>query len=600
MSIQNVNLFVWLARWQWLVLTLVLCSPKFLLAASGAQEFSGDSETTGTNVRIRRPIAIESTHLPNRLIVANSASGSLSVINSVRHQRVAEFEVALQAGGLAADQHGRFFLITDRAQARLHCLHLITENQIQPEWEMQTVSDCRTVAVSPNNKQIAVAGHWSRRVHLISVPRWQVQPADSQVINFDFVPGELYWLGNDHLLVLGAYEGRMAVVERDTGKVRQHVVPDHRFSGVALRKEDHTLLLSDQVLNPLARSTRNDVFWGLMIANRISEISVDHLLNLTGVEWLISDDRELGGPKNGKADPAAIRWDPRFTLVTLSGVDQLGVAGSGGSEFSFVDTGRRPVDVIRDGSQAFVVNQLDDSVTVVDLDELVTLKTISLGEAPEPTLAQLGERLFFDGRLSLDGWMSCHSCHVDGHTNGQLNDNFSDGSFGTPKRVLTLLGKSGSAPFAWNGSAGSLEEQIHRSIVSTMQLDQAPRAQAVRAIAAYLKTLPIAPAIQRKEGQETRGAIERGRALFQSLNCTQCHEPPLYTSPQNFDVGLTDEAGLKAFNPPSLLGLGQRDRFFHDNRASSLSELLTDYQHQLPAPLTAEEALDLLAFLRSL
>ena len=48
--------------------------------------------------------------------------------------------------------------------------------------------------------------------------------------------------------------------------------------------------------------------------------------------------------------------------------------------------------------------------------------------------------------------MSCHSCHTDGHTNGQLNDNLSDfKTFGAPKRVLSLLGKRDTMPLAWNG-----------------------------------------------------------------------------------------------------------------------------------------------------
>ena len=51
------------------------------------------------------------------------------------------------------------------------------------------------------------------------------------------------------------------------------------------------------------------------------------------------------------------------------------------------------------------------------------------------TAADRGERLFFDGRLSHDGWLSCQSCHTDGHTNNALADTLGDGSFGAAKRL---------------------------------------------------------------------------------------------------------------------------------------------------------------------
>src|SRR2546430_7868047 len=57
----------------------------------------------------------------------------------------------------------------------------------------------------------------------------------------------------------------------------------------------------------------------------------------------------------------------------------------------------------------------------------------------------------------------------DGHTNGLLNDNFTDGSFGTPKRVLSLLGVKDTGPWAWTGHLDKLPEQI-RSEEHTSEL----------------------------------------------------------------------------------------------------------------------------------
>jgi len=175
-------------------------------------------------------------------------------------------------------------------------------------------------------------------------------------------------------------------------------------------------------------------------------------------------------------------------------------------------------------------------------------------------------------RLSHDGWMSCHSCHTDGHTNGQLNDNLSDGSFGAPKRVLSLLGVAETGPWAWNGQSKSLEEQVKGSINKTMQ-GAVQSDEQVAALVAYLKTLsrPVVPS--NSADLLDADSIRHGKDLFQSLDCQRCHTPPAYTSAGTYDVGLIDSVGNRKFNPPSLRGVGRRVTLFHDGRRDSLEDV---------------------------
>jgi YVTN family beta-propeller protein len=130
-----------------------------------------------------------------------------------------------------------------------------------------------------------------------------------------------------------------------------------------------------------------------------------------------------------------------------------------------VSVGRRPSAIARlaDGT-LFVADTFSDSVSVIEPKSPKRATQISLGPQPKLSPPQSGEMLFYDSRLSHDGWMSCHSCHTDGHSNGQLNDNLSDGSFGESKRVLSLLGVSETGPWAWNGQVKTLEEQVTSSI----------------------------------------------------------------------------------------------------------------------------------------
>ena len=126
--------------------------------------------------------------------------------------------------------------------------------------------------------------------------------------------------------------------------------------------------------------------------------------------------------------------------------------------------------------------------------------------------------------------MSCHSCHTDGHSNFTRNDNLSDNSFGAPKLVISLLGRKGTAPFAWSGDVPDLASQIRNSIHKTMQSDieQLPDDE-VNALAAYIDSLPPPPSVDALRGTADRAAIERGQKLFAAHDCARCHAPPLRT-----------------------------------------------------------------------
>ena len=250
-----------------------------------------------------------------------------------------------------------------------------------------------------------------------------------------------------------------------------------------------------------------------------------------------------------------------------------------------------------DGGRAFAVaNALDGSVSFVDVGE-GRVETVVLGPrgAGGDDPVARGRRLFSDAGLSHDGWMSCHTCHPDGHGTGQLVDTLGDGSFGTPKRVLSLLGTAETAPYAWTGAQPTLEAQIEKTLRTTMHAEEFT-AETVSDLAAYLRSLP-APSMPERD---LSPAAARGWTLFETSGCTDCHVPPLFTSEDSYDVGLRDEAGTARFNPPSLRGVGRRPRLFHDGRHGSLEELLERGGHPGTEALDRADIRDLAAYLRTL
>jgi cytochrome c peroxidase len=125
----------------------------------------------------------------------------------------------------------------------------------------------------------------------------------------------------------------------------------------------------------------------------------------------------------------------------------------------------------------------------------------------------------------------------------------------------------------------------------------------VRDLVAYLETLTPAPGIARARASIDPELLAVGRRVFQERGCAECHAPPLYTSSGTFDVGLGDSEGPDRrgeFNPPSLLGVSQRAPYFHDNRATTLSDVLQRFQHGDTADLSEPSRAALLAFLESL
>ena len=106
--------------------------------------------------------------------------------------------------------------------------------------------------------------------------------------------------------------------------------------------------------------------------------------------------------------------------VVLAGVGEIGFFPENDSAFRRVALGGRPTEVVMTTRwrPRYVADELSDTISVVDVKAAQRIPEIRLGPQPQLSLADHGERLFYNGRLSHDGWMSCHSCHTDGHSNG--------------------------------------------------------------------------------------------------------------------------------------------------------------------------------------
>lgn len=230
-------------------------------------------------------------------------------------------------------------------------------------------------------------------------------------------------------------------------------------------------------------------------------------------------------------------------------------------------------------SQILCINTLDDTASLLDFSNGIRVAKIFGNPRTPQTAEERGEAAFYSAKLSHDSWMSCSSCHVEGHSPDLLADTMGDGSFGTPKRIPSLRNSSVTGPWGWSGSKPSLELQIEQTLKTTMHRDERSRtngysdAEIASDIAAYLQTLSIAT-----RSISMTDDVALGEINFRDRGCVKCHDPRQnYTSSETYDVAVRDEAGSRMFNPPSLLGLRHRRAYFHDARFKSLDDVLKSH-----------------------
>ncbi len=250
-----------------------------------------------------------------------------------------------------------------------------------------------------------------------------------------------------------------------------------------------------------------------------------------------------------------------------------------------------------------------------------------------PQQIDLGRYLFFDPVLSVDGSVSCASCH-------QPDKGFSDG-------LGRSVGVSGepvkrSAPslwnvaflnnFFWDGRAASLEEQMQGPLYDPHEMGNSPDKllQTLNGIPAYRALFAAAwPAdfpspdaqirldhiytaiaafqstlisLNSRYDQYAHGYADalteqekEGMNIFRSFvaRCAECHTPPLFTNQQIAVIGTPEPEGLPfdpgaelpmnepsqrgGFKVPSLRNIELTAPYMHSGRFATLREAAAFY-----------------------
>jgi cytochrome c peroxidase len=245
---------------------------------------------------------------------------------------------------------------------------------------------------------------------------------------------------------------------------------------------------------------------------------------------------------------------------------------------------------------------------------------------------RLGEKLFFDKRLSVNNAQSCADCHSPekAFTDGRRTARGAEGDLGT-RNAMPLFNLAWKKNFFWDGRAGSLREQVLQPIQNPVEMHQpltnlvvklatednsyrvlfanafgSPEITAEKislALENYLLTLTSFDAkfdrVLRGEEKFTL-AEQRGFELFSTeydprrgqfgADCFHCHGGPLFQS-QGFanngldaafaDLGRGKVTGKAAdagkFAVPSLRNVALTAPYMHDGRFRTLEEVVEHY-----------------------
>lgn len=238
---------------------------------------------------------------------------------------------------------------------------------------------------------------------------------------------------------------------------------------------------------------------------------------------------------------------------------------------------------------------------------------------------QLGRKLFFDKRLSLDRTISCATCHDPARA-------FTDGrplAVGVAgrtadRRTPPLLNRAWGQSFFWDGRAGSLEQQALQPIANPKEMGLtvegavarlrrepeyeaafqaafgvAPDAASLsRALASYVRTILAgdSPYDRYVAGDPAALSAEArlGLQLFRGkANCAACHVGPNLTDERFHNTGAAwregrwtdrgraavsgDESDLGGFKTPPLREVARTAPYMHNGSLASLEDVIDFY-----------------------
>ncbi|MBL1274582.1 MAG: c-type cytochrome [Ectothiorhodospiraceae bacterium] len=281
-----------------------------------------------------------------------------------------------------------------------------------------------------------------------------------------------------------------------------------------------------------------------------------------------------------------------------------------------------------------------------------------------PAKVELGKQLYFDARLSVNGTVSCNSCHSV-MANGTDNRPVSVGVFDKRggRSAPTVWNAAFLSTQFWDGRAASLEDQAKGPILAGVEMGMPSEAAVIarlqqipgyvtqfkavfggkksltydnlaKAIASFERTLitPNSAVDLYLKGDKSAlsASAKRGMQLVKKVGCTACHTGPNYAGPAALPVGqgffqtfptfpskydqqyklkadlgryevTKDNSDKNMWRVPTWRNVALTAPYFHNGSVQTLDEAVRVMaKTQLNKELKSTEVTDIVAFLNGL
>jgi hypothetical protein len=369
----------------------------------------------------------------------------------------------------------------------------------------------------------------------------------------------------------------------------------------------------DSIVHPAVTTVASDgtVRTGPALAGLV--LAVDMAISPDGAKVAVVS---LGNATNQPLMPTSGQTGPQLTRVFVtdmsSATDQTVGCKPDGTHgpclppnTTVVDTSTGaamtgcPADPTVVGQPIAVAFQDADSVVVQSREPamLTMMRDGGRIDLPGESRADTGHLLF---HANAGGFVACASCHLEGNDDGRVWDFGCDvsGAVSGMRRTQSLqTGLRGTEPFHWSGDEANFDALMADVLVGRMSGPKLTSDQG-NAMLSWIdaQPRPLRPA------PANPAAVQRGAALFndtQNVGCVTCHAGARFSNNTSIDVGTG-----RAFQVPSLLGVGTRGPFMHDGCAATLRDRFNPAcggdRHGATAQLTSGQIDDLIAYLSSL
>ncbi len=251
---------------------------------------------------------------------------------------------------------------------------------------------------------------------------------------------------------------------------------------------------------------------------------------------------------------------------------------------------------------------------------------------------ELGRKLFYDGRLSIDNLHPCSSCHQQVAGFGTFEHDRSHGVFDshTLRNAPVLFNLAWSSRFHWDGQFEKITDAIaqpinghiemgesFQGIIAKLEQDDEYR-KAFKDVfgSPFIRPEDVLKALSQFTGylvsaNSRYDKVKKGEATFTSqqqngytvfkASCAGCHPEPLFTDYRFRNIGLpvdpllNDYGNMRVtnnkgdslkFKTPTLRNCYISSNYMHDGRFNTLGQCINHYRTGVQASPTLEPSLN--------